>query len=155
MRRTHRDTLVLTGQLVVEVRSARTGRLRRRIVQRNLIVNTGREATRDYWDSTIAPPTPPTHLAVGTDATAAVATQAALVAEVFRSLLTSRVRSAIQIVFKHFLTTAQANGNTLREWGLFNASAAGTMFTRAVIGSPIVKTSAITVTSTWTVTVSA
>lgn len=149
-----RDRLALTGALVVEIRSARTGRLLRRLRQHNVVTNGGRQATRDAWDATITPPTPPTHLAFGTDATAAAATQTALVAEVFRSLLASRARTAQQIVFKHFLSDVQANGNTLREFGLFNAASGPLMFTRAVLASAIVKTSSITVTSTWTVTVS-
>ena len=160
-----RDGIGLSGELVVEVRSAftrtgrpagRRGRLLRRIRQPNTILNGAKQAVRDYWstgDPAITAPTAPTHLAFGTDATAADATQTALVAEAFRSLLASRVRTGLQIVFKHFLTDVEANGNTLREWGLVNAAAGGTFFTRALLGSPIAKTSSITVTSTWTVTI--
>lgn len=151
--RTQSEALALTGVLVVEIRSARTGRLLRRLRESNLVVNAGLTLVRDLLDSTIAAPTPPTHLAFGTDATAAAGTQTALVAEVFRDALTSRVRTGLTITFKHFLSSSQANGNTLREWGLFNAAAAGTMFSRAVFGSPIIKTTSITVTSQWTVTV--
>lgn len=152
-RRQHADTLALTGALVVEVRSARTGRVLRRLRESNLVVNAGLTLVRDLLDSTITAPTPPTHLAFGTNASAAAGTQTALVTEVFRDALTSRVRTGLTITFKHFLSSSQANGNTLREWGLFNAAAAGTMFSRAVFGSPIVKTVSITVTSQWTVTV--
>jgi hypothetical protein len=90
-----------------------------------------------------------THVAIGTDGTAATSADTALGAEVLRATPTSVVNySAVSVGFKLFVSSSQANGDTLREIGLFDASSGGNMMARSVSFMPIVKSSSITVTFT-------
>jgi hypothetical protein len=145
------DGLKVTGELTVEVHDAETGELLRSETVRNLVVTAGKNLIRDLIGG--ATSAYPTHFAVGTSSTAPAAGDTALGVEVFRDQITQRVYSAVQVTVKFYLATGYANGNTLREAGIFNAAAAGTMLSRAVY-SAIAKTSSITVTYTWNITVS-
>lgn len=58
-------------------------------------------------------------------------------------------RASQVMTYRSTFSTAQAN-YAWNEIGLFNASAAGSMFSRAVISSPFTKTSALSVTATYT-----
>ena len=79
-------------------------------------------------------PTSPSHIAIGTDDTAANETDTSLVADVGRYAIASadKISTGNFIDFKVTLSTAQGNGNTIKEIGLFNAATNGTMFGRAV-----------------------
>jgi len=96
-----------------------------------------------------------THLAVGTGTTAVSAAQTTLATEVFRDALTNATASSKAATLKYYLAAGSANGNTLREIGLFTASTGGTMIARALLASPIVKTASVTATFTWTINFSA
>ena len=120
---------------------------------KNLVVDSGLNLIRDRLAGTSA--LFPTHLAVGTGSTAASAAQTTLVTEVFRDALTSTTTASKAVTFKYYLASGSANGNTIREIGLFTASSGGTMVARAVLASPIVKTSSVTATFTWTLNLSA
>lgn len=135
--------------VVVTVRDAATGRVLSRQRKRNLTVTAGRNLIRDklYGDAVNGI----THLAVGTNATAVTAADTALGTEVFRGALTSKTKGTAALTLVYFMGTATANGNTLREAGLFNAASTGTMYARATLTSDIVKTSGITVTFSWVV----
>ena len=137
------------GHVRVTITDAR-GHIVEQFEQRNLVVTAGRNLLRDFLNNTA--PTGLTHIALGTDATASDATQTALVAEVYRDLITSRATDVGQLTLTLYLGTTQANGNTLREVGLFNAASLGTMYARVPLASSIAKTSAIAVTFTWTLT---
>ena len=94
----------------------------------------------------------PTDIAVGTDNTVVATTDTALGIEVFRNQITRRLDSAQQITFQLFISTSQANGNTLVEAGLIRVkNQVDRMFSRIVF-APIVKTSSVSVTITWTIT---
>lgn len=144
----HEQTKRPVGRLVIEVRSARTGRLVKRLEQKNLVVNTGLNLIRDLLGNQGVQPL--SHCAVGTSNTAANTGQTTLVAEVYRSAITQFTTSALTLTVKHYLSSTQANGNTLREIGLFNDGTAGSMYARSVFGTPITKTGLLTVTTTWT-----
>lgn len=125
---------------------------RRRFVKRlsthNLTVNAGLDMIRDllYGDALGGIAT----FKVGTSNTAAAAGQTDLVASVHSNSVTSKTKGSQSLVVKYFLSSGSANGNTLREAGIFNAT--GTMYARVVLASDIVKTSSISVTFTWTLT---
>lgn len=143
-------SLRLQGTLAFEVRSARTGRVLRRAVQRNLVVTAGKNLVRDLLkgDSTATI----THVAVGTGTTAVVVTDTTLQTQVLREAATEKTAASAQLTVKYYLASGSANGNTLAEAGLFTAASGGTMYVRAILSSTIVKTSAVTVTFTWTLT---
>ena len=143
----------LVANLTTEVRDAETGQLLQVQRKRNLVVNAGLNLIRDLLDGDA--PAGITHFAVGTGATAVAASQTALVTETFRAAVTQSISDAQQLTVKYFLPSGSANGGTLAEVGLFNAASTGTMFARAVLATTIAKTSSITVTFTWTISLAA
>ncbi len=139
----------MSGRLHILVQDARTGEVLRDEWADNKIVTTGLDLVRDLLINTSAAPT---HIAVGTDSMAPAAGNTALVTEVFRNLITRRTASPQKATFQLFLDTGDANGNTLKEAGIFNRSSGGTMLSR-VTYADIVKTSGITATLTWDITI--
>ncbi|MDT7040882.1 hypothetical protein [Candidatus Nitronereus thalassa] len=91
---------------------------------------------------------PPTHVAVGTDNTAPVDGDTALVAEVFRDVITQRLAVTDGARLRFFLPSTAANGNTLREAAVFGPQPGSTILSR-VTYSDIVKNSTIAVNYTW------
>jgi len=138
--------VIVKENVLTEVRDALTNRLLRAIATENLVVDAGLNQLRDLLDATN---TSITYFAVGTSSTAPANGQTALVAEVYRNTVTQRVKASAAMTQRCFVASTAANGNTLREAGLFNASAAGTMFSR-VTHDDIIKTISITVTHAWT-----
>lgn len=142
----------ITGN--VEITQSVDGVVLHRQIVRNLVVDAGLNLIRNLLAGTSS--LRPTHLAVGTSATAVSAAQTAMVAEVFRNNITEAIASTSkQVQFKYYLASGEANGSTIREIGLFSASSGGTMVARAVLVSPIVKNSSTTVTFSWTLNLSA
>ncbi len=134
------------GLLRTEVRRA-DGALILRSEQPNIITDDGLVHMRGLLGSNVDFMS---HMAVGTGATAASSTDSVLDTEVFRNLIARRSPQTTGVVcFQMFIPTSDANGFTLREAGIFNASTAGDMFSRVVLAPAIVKTVAISVTLTW------
>lgn len=149
-----RETVGLMVNVKIEVHDAATGELLHEQAHHNLVVDAGLNLLRDWLDGDA--PTPPSHLAVGTGSTAPAASQTALVAEVHRLAITQKVGTVSKVqTYKTYLPSTAANGSTLAEAGLFNASSGPVMFARTLISPTIVKTSAIQVTFTWDVTLAA
>lgn len=89
-----------------------TGRM---IRTKNLVVDAGLNLVRDLLGGTGFRPS---HVGVGTGATAPVAGDTSIQTEVFRGLVTRRDSLSKAIKYQFFLGTADANGNTLTEVGL-------------------------------------
>lgn len=140
----------ISGRLHILIQDAKTGEILRDEWNDNKIVDTGLNLVRDLI---AGGNTPVTEIAVGTDGTAPTNSDTTLTAEVFRSPITRRIPTDKKITLQLFIPTTSANGNTLREAGIFNAATAGDMLSR-VTYADIVKTSAITVTLTWEITIS-
>lgn len=143
------------GIIEVEVATERDGTIvTERQTIKNLVVDAGLNLIRDRLAGTSSAYV--THLAVGTNAAAVTALQTTLSTEVFRNVLTQTITSTTKAVqFKLYLAANEANGNTLREIGLFTAATGGTMYARALLASPITKNASTTVTFTWTTNLSA
>ena len=118
----------------------------------NLIVNAG----RNMWVSRIAssPGTAvPTHMAIGTGATAAAAGDTTLQTEVDRNAVTSC--TAATNVLTTVADWAAGDGTAaITEAGILSASSAGTLYSRAVF-SVINKGASDTLQITWTYTLTA
>jgi hypothetical protein len=142
-----KSELAASDNVRVCVYDARTLRLLDRFSQHNLVTTAGKNLLRDFLNGDA--PAGLTHFGLGTGSTAAALTDATLGTEVFRDLVTSRVKASGLLTVKYFLASTSANGNTLREAALFNAGASGTMFARVVLSSAIVKTSSVAVTFSW------
>lgn len=85
--------------------------------------------------------------AVGTSGVAPAPSDTALGAEVYRAQIAQTAHSPQTAVRRLFVPTSAANGQTLREAGLFNGN--NVMLTR-VTHTDIVKTASLTVTYSWT-----
>ena len=114
----------------------------------NLIVDTGLAflASRSVGTSSAVM----SHMAVGTDATAAAAGDTALVAEAGRVALSSAAASGDEVTYTATFPAGTATA-VLREAGILNAGSDGTMLNRAVFDA-ISKGAADSVTVQWTLT---
>lgn len=123
--------------------------------QTNLVVNTGLAhiAGRLYSN-----PTAMSHMAVGTDTTAAAAGQTALGAEAARVALDSSTNVTVNVTddtVQYVATFAPGTGTAaITEAGIFNDATAGTMLARTKF-DVINKGSGDTLTITWKVTIAA
>ena len=116
----------------------------------NLVVTDGKEFVASRMkDATTAAMT---HMAVGTGSTAAAAGNAALGSEADRNALTSTTVSGTTVTYVATFGAGSGTG-ALTEAALFNASSSGTMLCRTVY-SVVNKSSADSMTITWSVTVS-
>lgn len=74
----------------------------------------------------------PTYLAVGTAITAETKADTTLGTETGRYALDSVTTGTGTVTYIYSVTTAQQNGNSLTEVGIFNAASSGTMTSRTV-----------------------
>ena len=72
--------------------------------------------------------TAPSHIAWGDSSTVLDAASTSLTNELERNALDSSERSVTSVEYVGYLTESEMNGSTVREVGLFNASANGTAF---------------------------
>lgn len=119
--------LTVRGRLEIFVKE-KTG-LRRVVDANNMVVNTGFAHITDRMKSNV--PTPMSHLAIGTDGTAATLADTALGAEILRKAATNITASVNQYIIETDIDGGEAN-TTWSEAGVFNAAAAGTMMNRIV-----------------------
>ena len=88
-------------------------------------------------------PTPPSHIATGTDSTAETDEDTTLGSESGRRAFDTKTATTDQITYTVIFPITQLNGQTLREAGVFNASLSGDMFNRfthsAITKSPSVE----------------
>jgi hypothetical protein len=80
----------------------------------------------------------PNYIATGTSGNTVTAADHALGTEVFRKAITRRIAFDKRMMWQLSINTSEANGNTLREAGLFLLYSGGTMIAR-VVHQPIVK----------------
>lgn len=120
------------------------------IEQSNVVTNVG----RNRFAKLIAQDTStfPGWIGIGTDNTAADVTDTTLGAEVDRNALTSDSANSGVITYKAFFSKSEANGNTIAEVGLFDAASSGNMFCRSILSSTVAKTSSVSLSITWTIT---
>lgn len=96
----------------------------------------------------------PTHMAVGSDGTGEDDSDELLGAEVFRAPVSYRRPLSSGVQIQLFLSDQDANGNTLREAGMFDSVTgnSGNMFARVTF-DPVVKTTSVKVVIYWTITI--
>lgn len=147
-----RDTTEIGVNVVVTVRDAETGDVVETHEEHNLVTLAGRNLVRDLLNE--ATDTGLNYFAIGTGTTAAAEGDTALGAEVIRDVFTARSATDGVLTISFFLSSASANGSALTEAGIFTQSTAGVLFARAVHPA-INKTSSVTVTYTWAITIGA
>lgn len=146
------EGLAVRGHVLVELFDE-DGNLRETREVDNLIVTTGRDAIIERLDS--APTTAvPSHMAVGTGAVAPAAGNTTLGAEIAttgRQALASSTSSGGVLTMVANWAAGQATNAAITEAGVFNASSAGTLYSRATF-TAINKGANDTLQMTWTYT---
>jgi len=138
-----------TGKVNIVVRD-KNGKVKEDFTVPNLVVNTGLAfiASRmEGVDDAIM-----SHMAVGTDTTAAAGGDTALGTELARVVLDGGTANGANMVYTAEFEAGTGTGS-LTEAGIFNASSGGTMLCRTVF-AVINKGAADTMTVTWTITIS-
>jgi len=145
-----KDSSKVTGMVNVVVRDEITGAIKQEFTVPNLVVDTGLAyiagRMKDTSDAAM------THMAVGTDNTAAAAGNTALGSQLDIQALTSTTVTANSVAYVATYAAGTATG-ALTEAGIFNAASSGTMLCRTVF-AVINKGAADSMTVTWTVTIS-
>jgi hypothetical protein len=141
-----RAAVAARANVRVDLVDVRTGRVLPCSRRHNLVTAVGLDLLRNlvYGDSGTI-----THGAVGTDNTAPAAADVALGAEIFRDQISQRTKQTAALVLKFVVGSQQANGEMLREAGLFTAAVGGSLYAR-VTPDEVAKTEAILVVYTWT-----
>lgn len=142
------DTLPLVGTLSLVVRGP-DGQIKQEVAKKNLIVTVGKSFLAN---AVLASSTSPfTHMAIGTNGTAAALTDTTLGTEVARSAFTTSSRTDNVVTLSTTYAAGTGTGS-LQEAGIFNASSGGTMLSHVVF-SAVNKGAADSLTITWTITV--
>ena len=144
-----KEELKVTGGLRVEVKD-KDGNVKDSRELKNLVVTAGlgyiasrmKEATADVM----------THMAIGTDNTAAAAGNTALGNEAARQALTSTTVSSNTVEYVASFAAGTGTG-AITEAGVLNAASGGTMLCRTVF-SVVNKGASDSMTITWTITIS-
>lgn len=144
-----KEELKVTGGLKVEVKD-KDGNVKDSRELKNLVVTAGlgyiasrmKEATADVM----------THMAIGTDNTAAAAGNTALGNEAARQALTSTTVSSNTVEYVASFAAGTGTG-AITEAGVLNAASGGTMLCRTVF-SVVNKGASDSMTITWTITIS-
>lgn len=144
-----KDTSTATGMVNVVIHD-KFGNVKEEITVPNLVVDTGLDYIASRMEGTSD--SVMSHMAVGTDSTAAAAGDTALGTESARVALTSSVVTDDAIAYTATFGAGTGTG-ALTEAGTFNASSAGTMLCRTVF-SVINKGASDSMTVTWTITIS-
>jgi hypothetical protein len=132
---------------VVLVLRGPDGKIKQTETVHNLITTAGRNELVNRWDDGTAQPT---HMAIGTGATAAAAGDTTLQTELDRNALTSRVAATNVITMVGDWAAGDGTG-AITEAGVLSAASNGTLFSRAVF-SVINKAAGDTLQITWTYT---
>ncbi len=156
MRITANDGFKITGECLVEIHDAKTGRLKFSKLYKNLFVTTGKyqvaQALRGNVEANVGQIS---YCAVGTGTNVPALADVQLQTEIARKQVSVRSALNAQATFQTFFNQDEANG-VLREAGLFGASAtvlanSGVLFCRLNLNRT--KTASDTLTLTWGVTV--
>lgn len=130
----------------IEVRDAAT----KRILEVRRVANTftdgGLRNVRDLWGGIGVRPD---KIALGSSDDATTATMTGLVSELARKTIDRRVQLATGVEFQVFLGSADLNGTTIREVGLFAGSA---LLARAILSPELEKSGSLEFTISHTLT---
>lgn len=139
-----KDGLKLTGKLKIAINGDTVQEIP------NVVVTDGKEYVASRMKDATA--TAMSHMAIGTDSTAASASDAALGSEAGRVSLTSTTVTSNEVEYVATFGAGTGTG-AITEAGILNAASDGTLLCRTVF-SVVNKGSADSMTITWTVTVS-
>jgi len=139
-----KDGLKLTGKLKIAINGDTVQEIP------NVVVTDGKEYVASRMKDATA--TAMSHMAIGTDSTAASTSDAALGAEAGRVSLTSTTVTSNEVEYVATFGAGTGTG-AITEAGILNAASSGTLLCRTVF-SVVNKGASDSMTITWTVTVS-
>jgi hypothetical protein len=142
-----KEKMNATGKVHV-VLTDKNGNIKQEFETNNLVVDDGLDHIASRLNST---PTAMSHMALGSDNTAAASSDSALGTELARVTFDSDNVTNNAIAYVATFSAGTATGS-ISEAGIFNASSAGTMLCRTVF-SVVNKAASDVLTVTWTVTI--
>jgi hypothetical protein len=142
------DQLKVTGDVVVEI-TGPDGQIKDRREIKNLVVATGKTYIAGRIVGT---PTAMSHMAIGSNSTAATTADTAVGSELGRVALSSSVSSGAVVTYVASFPAGTGTGAVV-EAGIFNASSAGIMLCRTVF-AVVNKGADDAMSITWAITVS-
>jgi hypothetical protein len=144
------ESVPIGVNVTVEVHDAVTGALVSSEQIHNLVTLAGRNLVRDALNGTKTTTAMAiTAVAVGTEQTAPSSGQTGLSTQVNTGGISQRVVSSGVLTIQRYLGSGDANGNSISEAGIFCDSV---MFARVTF-APVAKTTSVTLTITWSVTI--
>lgn len=150
------DKIKMKGELTIEIRDAKTGKLKSRDHYKNLIVTTGKNSIAKALAGIVTNKAGQiTYFAVGTDNTAPVIGDTTLGTEIFRKQISIRSSNGKVASFQTFFNQNEGNG-TLKEAGLFGEDASATTDSGQLFAHTLInrtKSASDTLTATWAVTI--
>lgn len=144
-----KDNLKATGKLILALYD-KDNKVKSVLEVPNLVVTTGLNFIASRMTGTSAAVM--SHMAIGTNNTAANTSQISLQAEISREALSGALATGSTITYNATFGPGSGTG-TLTEAGIFNASSSGTMLCRTVFPA-LVKEADDILTINWLVTVS-
>lgn len=142
------EALSLKGQLKILIENVHNGKVEQ-IVQDNLVILSGRNLIRDLLSG--AATSGLEYMALGTDTSDPTVTPT--ITEVFRKQITAMTEADGKLTVDLYLSSTEANGNTLTSAALFGnggtaTTGSGTQYNK-VTYEGIPKDSSLAVTFTW------
>jgi hypothetical protein len=142
--------LKISGHFKCRVIDIVTGKVVHEIDEPNLVVDTGKQVVAKALGNLGAYGA---KIGVGTGTTAAAAGDTGLTGAFIKALTGTAVNATNTIQFSYDITSSEANGMTIGEFGLFDNSGTPVLIARKVLSSTIAKTSSFALQGTWTITV--
>lgn len=142
------DTITLKGSVDIQV--FENDILIERMQDDNLVVTLGKTNITKLLGGDSAGKAI-TKIAVGTNGTAPVVGNTTITGMFSKSLEGATYPDAQSVLFNFDIDNAEANGITIREFGLLNTD--NVVFARKVRDTEIIKTSAIRLVGTWKITI--
>lgn len=140
------EKIKVTGTLNIKL-TGPDGKVKMDYTTTNTVVTDGLIHIADQMSGKVD--TAMSHMAIGTDDTPPGIGQHTLVAEVFRKVLTSKVQSTSSVIYICLYAAGEGTA-TIKEAGILNNAAGGTMLCRALVLPTVPKGLLDTLTITWT-----
>ncbi|KQC02107.1 hypothetical protein [Pedobacter sp. Hv1] len=144
-----KDGIKATGSFSLQIIDKRTGKCLEKFKENNLVLTLGHSNIAKLLGGNAAGK-PITKIAVGTNGTSPALGNSSLTDVFSKSLTGVTYPTSNSTRFEWTILDSEANGMTIREFGLLNVD--NVLFARKV-RSEIVKTDAVSLVGTWTVTI--
>lgn len=143
-----KESIIANGE--VDIKVFENGKLIDRIEEKNLVVTIGKTNVAKLLGGDAAGKAI-TKIAVGTNGLQAAAGDMAITNQFSKAIDSATYPTANSLLVSFDIDNSEANGLTIREFGLLNDD--GILFARKARSTDIVKTNAIRLVGSWTITI--